>query len=82
MILMMFDIRKLSGSVWLLSAALVVAAGCGQPAPPPGAPKNFGEASVDLGPESGDKAAESSTAGSTSDGPSPVAPANQPGDAK
>jgi hypothetical protein len=79
MVTTMFKPRNVIYNALLLSAAMLGAAGCGQSAPPPGAPKSFSPASVDLGPEGSTKdAAADSSESKPADQPAPA----QPGETK
>jgi hypothetical protein len=58
---------------------LLVAGGCGQAAPPPGAPKDFSSPSIELGPEGDSKEAAGGDTKPASESPTPPA---QPGETK
>jgi hypothetical protein len=74
----MFNRRRVFYNT-LLPLAVLGAFGCGQAAPPPGAPKSVSPASVDLGPEAGPKDPPAAITDSIPGGGSPQ---DQQGDTK
>lgn len=75
----MFNMRQHFYHLVLFSAALLVAVGCGQSPPPPGAPQSISPASIELGSESGLK---DPAAGSTDSTPGNGSPRSEQGETK